>query len=236
MRKPRSKIYIKVTPEESKITYSGIDFVEFNKYLDNRIQNILLIQGNYLGNKCIKNFELLEGLDEIAKLEKEDIYSFGNFAFMDYSSASAVAQLSNQQVAEVLYIAHTAKPLHSPFFAPLQNRFVYLAHDDGSICQLYCKDLNDFFPIVYGKISTIIGLPKPDYCDNLNKRLIEIAMSGVLIDLDGIAKKDGHANTKVYTVGEHSNIDSMLNNIYLTKDAAVAITNLYCTDKEWIIP
>ena len=235
MRKPRTKIYTKVTPEEKRIVYSGIDFFEFSMYLPNPIENLLLLKGDYLGNKCIHNFELLEGTEEIAKLEKEDIYSYGDFVFLDYNATNSVAALSKQQIAEMLYLAHMSTTMQSPFFELLQNRFFYIAHDDGSYCKLYCQNLSDYFTVLNSKISRIIRIPEPNYLGIINNQWQKISESGILIDLDEIKHKNGGIDVKIYSIGEYSNMDLIFNNIHKIKDIAGEVSNLYCCEENWVI-
>ena len=234
MKKPRTKIYIKISPEESKIVYSGIEFSEFIEFLPKPIENILLIEGDYWGNKQAHNFELLEGR-EIENLAKEDVYSFGNFSFVDYAHTAAVNGLSNQQVAELLYLAHAARPLSSPFFAPLENRFAYLAHDDGWYCKLYCRDLRDFTPVLLGKIMARAGIVAGICSDVISDKLISLAKTGMLIDLEEMVCAEGTITVELYTVGEYSNMDDVLNNFERLKANAAQISSLRFAGNEYIV-
>jgi hypothetical protein len=40
MKKLRKRIYIKINPDNNEIIYSGIEFAEFIKYLEQPIENI----------------------------------------------------------------------------------------------------------------------------------------------------------------------------------------------------
>jgi hypothetical protein len=44
-------------------------------------------------------------------------------------------------MTEILYLPHFGKSLITPFFNRINNNFVYLAHDDGWFCKLYCNDI-----------------------------------------------------------------------------------------------
>jgi len=230
MNKTRKKIYININLENEEIIYSGITFIEFIKYLNQPLQNIILLKADYMGNKCEHNFEILEGTERIAKLFDEDIYNYGDFCFIDYQEKNVVSNLSEQNVAELLYIAHMFKPLESPFIDMLQNRFVYLAHDDGFYCKLFCKDMNDFMVVLCKKI---FGLKIYDIQNTIFAKLIELSSSGIIIDLDEMQKDD--SNIKIYTIGKYSNMDIVLNNFEKMKNNAIKSNNLRYNNGNWIL-
>jgi hypothetical protein len=235
MKKARTKIYVKATPERNEVVFSGIEFAEFINYLPSPVENLLLMKGDYRGNKREYNFELLEGKAFVEKLATEDIRSFGDFSFIDYQAAGAAASLNGQQVAEILYMAHLGKPLKSPFFEPLQNRFAYLAHDDGWYCKLYCRELNHFLSVVFAKTVNGTGFPVPKTSSAALEELSRLSIYGILIDLDDRFAKKGTVETIIYTVGEYSDMDKVLNNIQQMKHNASQISNLHCSKGEWAI-
>ena len=230
MNKSRTKIYVKVTPEKNEIVYSGLEFAEFIKYLSVPIKNLLLVKGDYWSDKQEHNFELLEGQELIEKLTKENV--IGDFCFVDYSKADDAARLSGQQIAELLYMGHIFKPLNSPFFETLQNRFAYLAHDDGWYCKLFCRNLDDFIAVLWGKIGNDTVPPVPNSIQN---QLLKLAAEGILIDLDEIHKEKMGLELKVYTVGDHTDMDFILNNFQQLKEMAVKVSILSCFEKQWCL-
>lgn len=175
MIKPRRILYIKITPEEKQIIYSGIEFFEFVKYLSSSISNLLLIKGNYYGTRYMHNFELLEGKELIDKLAEVNIAAFGDFCFVDYAMPHMIAKLNDQQIAEILFMAHMRKPIKSPFFEELKNRFAYLAHDDGWYCKLYCQNVCEFTHVLYGKIVDSLNIPVMCYSKDMEKHLLQLA-------------------------------------------------------------
>jgi hypothetical protein len=190
-----------------------------------------------LESKFDRGLELFEGHKIIDQLAKEDVHEWGNFCFVDYVSPQKTNELSEAQIAELLYLGHMFKPLHSPFFEPLHNRFAYLAHDDGWYCKLYCREISDFIPVICGKIKAEIkkhllkksvGEPSP----NVEEHLLRLATDGLLIDLDEVAQKGDSVTVKLYTVGEYSNMDEILNNFERIKSNASKVCNLSCGD-EW---
>jgi len=223
IRKERTKIYVKVTPERSEIICSGITFAEFIKHLPTPIENLLLIKCDYWGNQQKHGFEVLEGQENVEKLIVEDI-SHGDFCFVDYTSPQAVNELHKKQIAELLYLGHVFEPLDTPFFEALHNNFIYLSHDDGWYCKLYCKNISDFATVLCNKIAAIIPTETGGLVsDSVKEKILQLATNGILIDLDEILQ-DGMIT--LYSIGEHSDIDGMLNNWQQMKSSASKVSQL----------
>ena len=226
MKKPRTKIYVKVNLSSKEVIYTGIEFAEFIKYLSLPMENLLLLKGDCFGSRCEHNFEVFEGQNHVKKLATENIHSWGDFCFVDY--VGKTGDLNEGQIAELLYMGHLFKPLKSPFFEPLQNRFAYLAHDDGWYCKLYCRDLYEFIAVLSKKIANDTAIPLPI---TLQNRLFQIAESGLLIDLE---EKDG-SSSKIYTVGSYSDMDEVLNNWEKIKANSATVNMLSYSNGEWTI-
>jgi len=235
MNKPRTKLYMKVNPETNEIIYTGIEFAEFQQYLLHPIENMILLKGNYGGNRQNHNFDLLEGSEEIVSLTKENIYHFGNFHFVDYAVEGAEEKLSAQQVAELLYITHMWSPLQSPFFGELKNRFVYLAHDDGWFCKLYCQDFKEFMHIFFRKITANLPMPETKKPIAVEEELLKLAISGILVDLEESDCMKSNGTIAIYTVGEYSNMDDILNDFENIKASASQVAYLQNREGEYKI-
>jgi len=246
MKKPkiaramRTKVYVKINSEENYVLFSGIEFAEFIRYLPQPMENLMLIMG---GSSLImaetnleRGLELFEGPDLIGKLSKRDLYNLGNFCFVDYGYVGKTSDLSEEQIAELLYLGHMFQPLKSPFFEPLQNRFAYLAHDDGWGCKLYCRNLNDFIPVLLGKIMARAQVSVSTYPELINNNLLQLATTGLLIDLEeAICVKEKSVEIKLYTIGDYSNIDHILNNFEKIKANASHVNFLRFKDMEYTI-
>ena len=131
----REYLYIWNNPEERFIVASGLEF----KYLAPLL--------------CVGGLILLEHKSEVARydnkslfeyvpkagfrdLANEDMYSWGNFSWVDYS-ADTVPAITPEDVAEILYFGHAAKPLREIHIQSIGNQFLAYAHDDGWFLQLY---------------------------------------------------------------------------------------------------
>jgi len=240
MLKKRSKIYIKISPERNEAVFSGISFEEFINYLSSPIENILLIKADYIGEKTRHNFEILEGRDSITKFAlEEDIYNYGDFCFVDYSVSDSIDKLSEQQIAELLYMAHIRKPLAAPFFDSLQNRFAYLSHDDGFYCKLYNKDWKDTVIVLLNKIrehlETKCTSKLPLLSETIIKELYNLAAEGLFIDLNEFTNNSEMVKVNLYLVGEYTNMDDFYNTAVKAVDNASLKAYLICSNNEWRI-
>jgi len=217
-----TQIYAKLSPERNEAVFSGIKFVDFIECVPIPIENILLSKPVGTGNRYFRCFELLEGECDISKLKLQNIYSYGDFCFVDYANLELVNQLTEEQIAELLYLMHMHKPLKSPFFSPLQNNYVYLSHDDGWYCKLYCKEQQDLTSVLFNKIlkianevccNTVTSLPH-----DLSEKITELSTLGMLIQLNlpqksKAIKKHHNITVRLYAVGEHENMDDLFNNL-----------------------
>ena len=214
--KKRSKLYIKANTEERSFTYSGISFSEFIQYLDNPLDNLLLAKGDYMGNAQAHHFELLEGATEIRALAEGGIDPFGDLCFLDYQQPGAAARLDRQQVAEILFLAHIGEPIESPFFAPLDNRFAYLSHDDGWYGKLYCRSMGEFMSVLWKKLTGKANAPMSAKMQN---ELLSIAQKGLAIDME-----EPHCPLPgIYIVGEYTDMDELMNHWQEIKATATPI-------------
>jgi hypothetical protein len=239
MRKARTKIYINANYTKQEFIYTGIEFHEFEKYLKTPMENVLLLKANYLGNCFQKNFDLVEGSDFVRELTKEDVHNFGDFCFVDYTQPNCINQLKDEQIAELLYMAHMCNPLGSPFFETLGNRFAYLAHDDGWFCKLYCRCAEEFGDVLVGKIKDRISgklrrkLREIDA--TVQKDLLRIAEGGILIDLDDTHTSEHQIIVEVYTIGEYTDMDVVYNQCQKLKDCATNHHYLKYNKNQWAL-
>ena len=231
MNGARTKIYVKATREINEIVYTGIEFAEFIEYSPKSLDNLMIISGGSSAisfeSKFDRGLELFEGRKNVYKLAKEAVYGLGDLCFVDYASPGSTTGLSEEQIAELLYLGFMFKPLQSPFFEPLQNNFAYLAHDDGWYCKLYCRDMDDFGTVLCSKIIAAAAIQNSCeilYCTK--NRILQLAEQGLLIDLEELTQKSSHS-INLYSIGAYSDMDAVLNNCQTLKKEASQI-NQFC--------
>jgi hypothetical protein len=192
-----------------------------------------------MGNNYVNNFELVEGEEDINLLKKEDIYNYGDFCFADYSELGDVDKLKDEQIAELLYMAHMCRALRNPFIDVLSNRFVYLAHDDGFYCKLYCREVHDFFSVLNGKIVSLIKSITKSDAENLDisiqRELLQISEEGLLLDFEETKANDGEVSTKIYSIGKHTDMNKILNECQKLKETALIQKCIKYKDGKWYL-
>ena len=239
MKRKRTLVYVNADNQSHEFIYTGIEFCEFLSYLQNPIKNILLLKADYMGNNYQKNFELVEGEESINLLKQEDVYNYGDFCFIDYSLSEKVNQLKDEQVAEVLYMAHMYKPLKSPFFEVLDNRFSYLAHDDGWFCKLYCREVDDFLDVLNGKIvSLTTSITKKDVNNldvDIQRELLQFSEKGLLLDFEEMKSDNDEISVNVYSVGKYEDMDKVLNGCKALKENALNQKRMKYETEKWYL-
>lgn len=217
-------IYVYSNAKAFEYTYTGISFSEFIEFLREPIQNIVILNGNYMGDSFRKNFEIFVGKDSIEKLSNE--VEYGEFSFVDCLNESAVETLSNEEIAEILYLGHMKYPLNSPFFYTLKNRFVYLSNDNSFYCKVYCKLKKDVGDVIEGKIKKsiykILGVKVKNLSKEIKKKLINSFEKGILIDFQELKYYKKNVIINIYCIGKYKDMDQVLNN----KDKYKCLKNL----------
>lgn len=212
----RTKLYAIASSNEHAVEYSGLEFADFINGLENPIRNILLLKGNHIGDKCKHNFELLEGESNIKKFILNDIYKYGDFCFVDYENPDCIDKLHDEQIAELLFMAHLFRPLKKPFFDVLGNRFAYLSHDDGFYCKLYCQDHSLIVTLLANKIIRYLyrrlKISACEFPAAVNEIMFDLMKRGLFIDLEELSNEQGMLTIKLFVIGKFGSMDSILNN------------------------
>ena len=241
MRRIRDVFYINANFNENYFQYYGMEFKEFIKYNPMKVENILVTEGNYIANNFNRNwfFETANGENDIFELSKEDIYGLGNFHWIDYNDEMDLNKCTPEEKAEVLYLSHFCKPLNSPFFSTINNNFVYLSHDDGWFCKLYCKDMSIFKDIITNKIIDSFSINKRrkiyPMAEDIKNRIFELTKKGLLIDFSNIYKDNKCISLNYYAIGYYENMDKMYNNLERNKNRADIKGTIEHKNKAWNI-
>lgn len=204
--KMRDIFYCKSTTEEHKFVYTGLEFYEFMRAVRTPIENIILLEGNFVGEHSAHCFEVLKGKQEIQEFQKESVKEYGNFCFVDCKPETE--QLLNaQEIAELLYLSHMFQPMSSPFFSTIDNHYAYLAHDDGYFGQLYCKQFHDFSEIITSKIEWYLkeqGKHAEPIDSKIKDSLLEMTKDGLLIDLRSMTCGSNQISIDLFLLGNET--------------------------------
>lgn len=240
MRRLRDVFYINAFPENKELVYYGMQLNEFLKCAPVEINKLLIIEGEYFGRgfRSKTKLQVVEN-DEMEEFLNEDIYGYGDFAWVDFENKENLEKLEPIELAELLYLGHMFKPINSPFFKKIQNRYTYLAHDDGWFCRLYCKEYSDFKEIICNKIIYTVSTSKRrkiyPFPEEVKEELLNLAKDGLLIDFNNFVKYERSIEVPIYTIGKFVDMDEMYNNLQGNISRAKYSAYLVHKNKKWTI-
>ncbi len=238
MRRLRDVFYVNANVDEGYYEYYGMEFSEFLRYCPFPIPRILFLDPP-LYFEPISKAMFMTTLDEqaIADLARQGAYDLGNFHWMNYASQEGLARCTEQEKAEILYLNHYGKPLHTAFFESVGNRFVYQAHDDGWYCRLYCKDMAVFGDIIANKIIGHFATNKRrkmhPISSEIKAALLDWAKGGLLIDFSLASVYKNRCQINFYEIGKFTDMDDMYHNLDQKKRAAMRHGWLEQSNKVW---
>lgn len=215
LNKTRNMIYVFENSLSKRFMYYGIEFHEWIRCI-NRHLDILLLQSEFTDGTRHQGTRLTYvPNDDMPKLLSDDIYHYGDFAWVDLNSVYSLDSLTPMELAELLYLAHTWKPLNSPFLFKIDNRFAYLAHDDGWLAHLYCRERNDFATLMSKviplKLKALHRVDVPDVSGSTLDGILSLMEQGLLIDFANVEQGANLLNIPMYVVGQFDDMDDLLN-------------------------
>lgn len=240
MRRLRDILYINAFPESNEVVYYGMQLKEFIKFAPVELNQLLLIEAEYFGAgfRSKTKFEIVEK-DDMNDFLNENIYGYGDFCWVDFNQRENVENLEPIEIAELLYLGHMFKPVKSPFFDKIQNRYAYLAHDDGWFCRLYCKQYSDFQEVIANKIIDMAATSKRKkiypISEDLKEKLLNIAEDGLLIDFSNAIKVNKTIEIPIYLIGKFLNMDDMYNDLERHISHSKYSARLVHRNKKWVI-
>ncbi|MBU3110091.1 hypothetical protein [Clostridium lacusfryxellense] len=240
MRRMKDIFYINAFPENNEVVYYGVQLKEFLKYIPTELNQLLLLESEYYSPGCSSSTKLeMVDKDDMEEFLNENIYGYGNFCWVDYNERENVESLEPLELAELLYLGHMFKPVKSPFFDRIQNRYAYLAHDDGWFCRVYSKCYPDFEEVIVGKVIDVLSSSKRrkiyPFSKELREKLLELAKDGLLIDFNNIFKYGNSIEIPIYCIGKFLDMDEMYNDLKRHINRSKYSARLVQKNKKWII-
>ena len=149
----------------------------------------------------------------------------------------ALNNCTPEEKAEVLYLSHFVEPLKTAFNDRINNNYFYLAHDDGWLCKLYCREMSVFKEIISNKIieSVITNNKRKIYPMDVEvkDKLYELVPKGLLIDFSNIYRDRKVIYINFYVIGEYHDMDEMYNNLERNKSRASISGRIEHKNKAW---
>ncbi|MDQ0896174.1 hypothetical protein QFZ80_000002 [Paenibacillus sp. V4I7] len=176
----------------------------------NRPENLLLLKHNF-GNAQWNQHSRFDYVtkQEINELIENNVYGYGDFCWVDFSEEEDLDTLSNNQIAELLFFGHLAKPLHN---VP-KKRFAYFAHDDGWFNKLYITDLHDYeillARVITLKLHKLTGRKFFDIPKDISSVLLECTKDGLFIDLSRVIKSKVEFKIPITAIGHYRDMDKV---------------------------
>ncbi|GAB6109939.1 hypothetical protein [Fusibacter bizertensis] len=221
MFETRDIIYLYYEKDKNKVISYGIEFREFMASIDVKPENMLILQGEFgtsfdfttLCEYCTK-----EDLDEFLK---EDVYSYGNFSWVDFETIEGLSSLGPQEVAELFYLAKLWHPIKTAYFKKLNNRFSYNAHDDGWINHIFYNNEADFVEVIQNiipmKIHSIYHNKIAQISEDIARKICGLSEMGVAFDFKKVKFKNGKVVVPIFEIGKYLDMDKMYDDISSNK-------------------
>lgn len=218
-------IYVHLNQTDQYVMSYGIEFAEFAAAFSGSLSHLLLLKHRFDDADFNMHTQLEYCPDErINKLAAEDVYSYGDFCWIDFIEEDVLNELTGQEIAELLYLGHQKQHLKLPFYNKLGNRFVYLAHDDGWFNKTYYRSFKDFFQVlsevVAGKLGdlklekSILGFRKKRSYPQVNKEILlsltPFIKEGICISLRDADHQRGRIEIPIWVIGDFANMDDMV--------------------------
>lgn len=221
----RDLIYVHLNQADQYVLSYGIEFNEFAAAFSGSLNQLLLLKHRF-DDADFNMHTLLEYCpeDRISKLAEEDVYSYGDFCWIDFIEEEVLNELSGQELAELLYLGHQKQHLKLPFYNKLGNRFVYLAHDDGWYNKIYYRSFKDFFHLLSEALASKLGELKPEKSllglrkkrsyPPVNKEILlsltPFIKEGICISLRDTDHQRNRIDIPIWVMGDFSDMDDMV--------------------------
>ena len=204
-------IYIKTDGACNLVHTSGVTFRDFFEGVGLENRGLLILAG--FPTECHFSMELLleyVSKDQTGALAEENVYYYGDFCWVDYEKDEQLLSVTKEELAELLYMSHMKKPLHSFKIKSLGNRFAYLCHDDGWWNNVYMEDISEYKAVLkYKLMKELKGrkrtISEPD--GELMDRILEMCKEGLVIDFE----KKMTDGVNLFCVGDISTMDDLEN-------------------------
>ncbi|PWF99310.1 hypothetical protein [Levilactobacillus bambusae] len=137
-------IYINLEPISNMIFSFGISPADFLNGIPTVPDRVVLLRGDHRESNAMDphtRFETVEGQPQVRAflIGRQNVMP----KWIDYSGSDDLTFLMPDEIAELLYIAHMDSHIRTPFYAKLQNEYVYLSLHDGFL-KVYFRHLSYF--------------------------------------------------------------------------------------------
>ncbi|SFB24242.1 MULTISPECIES: hypothetical protein [unclassified Bacillus (in: firmicutes)] len=220
----RDLIYVHLNQTDQSVMSYGIEFQEFYSAFSDSLNHLLLLKHRF-DDGDFNMHTLLEYVprDRIDKLASDNVYGYGNFCWIDFAEVEGLNELTGQETAELLYLGHLKQHLKIPFYNQLNNRFAYLAHDDGWFNKTYYRSMKDFYDLLSMVIAlklshlkyekSLFGIRKKRTYPAVNKELLlsltPLLKEGICFSIRDAETQRAKVEIPIWIMGDFDNMDDM---------------------------
>lgn len=181
--------YICINEAEGYIFSTGMGFKTFAAALLNKKSGLLILKGypQYARYDKHTSFEYVPPDKTANFMQEEDVYSYGDFCWVDFYQDRDITKLADKEIAGLLFAAHLKHPLESAFCSSIENQYLYLCHDDDYWVKVYMKDINNYKLVIAQKIrECFMGRKRslPPIPNNIIDNLFNLFKSGAVFDFE----------------------------------------------------
>lgn len=145
--------YLRIEEESGFVFSSGVNFATFWAGIPYKPSNLLLLKGAPQNAQYHRKIGLEYILEkDLPSFLQEDVYQYGDFSWINFAEATSLETLSDENLAELLFAAHTCRPIHHYLWEQMHNQYLYLCHDDDYWVKIYMNRLTDYKPVLEAKI------------------------------------------------------------------------------------
>jgi hypothetical protein len=245
----RDLVYVHLNQSDQYVLSYGIEFAEFAAAFSGSFNHLLLLKHRFedADFNMHTQFEYCPE-ERIKQLAADDVYSYGDFCWIDFVEEDGLNVLTGQEIAELLYLSHQKQHLKLPFYNKLGNRFAYLAQDDGVFNKIYYRSFKDFFHLLSESLSSklgelkleksLLGIKRKRTYPPINKEILlsltPYMKEGICISLRDIDLQRSRMEIPIWVIGDFASMDDMYEEYeQIIRETAHATIILDKKTKEW---
>ncbi|QUH18649.1 hypothetical protein [Alkaliphilus sp. B6464] len=199
--------------KNNQIFSCGATFSEFMEFIENKPDNILLLNGCFGDGKYHSDIKFdYADKENMKDLIDDNVYSYGDFCWIDYKNMNTLDNITKLQLAELLYLKHKFEPLYDAHINWMSNDYLYMAHDDDYWTKIFIKNIQSYKNVVHGKILKALKGRKR-HIEPIPDEIIDYIFinseNGILFDFENTYFWNHRTGVRIYELGRNYNYDKI---------------------------
>ncbi|MEK4230969.1 hypothetical protein [Solibacillus sp. FSL H8-0538] len=216
-------LYVHMNDVDHFVVYSGLSLKQFMTSID-PLKNALLLKHTYEDGSFNMHTQLdFVSSEEIPNFIKKETDVAADLCWVDFTTEKNVNALTPLEQAELLYFRHKREPLASPFFAKLQNRYIYYSSSIDKMTKIYFRFIGDSELLVANLFNRMIKEKEgtgsfwrrklkdesPTIDPSMLKAFRSYAKEGALLSLYKLDKPSSHYGIEIRTLAYYDYPDEV---------------------------